>query len=205
MALVSIALQCPLWAVSGGDALGHINYDVEALPPENLRAGITDLRHTWYTIEDVQLRQMLTALLIDRFQLKFHRETRTGTIYLLQRSNKPLRLVLAERERRNEKDEIIDPGFGSIGLAGSWDISDMSMAQLANFTSDFVLHVPVLDETHLDGHFHYRSRAEVDRSQPGTHDSSFMAFISEMGLKLKKSQGPVESIVIDHVEEPTSN
>jgi len=37
---------------------------------------------------------MLQALLIDRFQLKFHRETKTGDVYLLEQSGKPLALHL---------------------------------------------------------------------------------------------------------------
>lgn len=204
--LVEIALNRPLWAISESDAsIEKVNYDLDAVPPENLRASVTNLKHTWYTIADERLRQMLTALLIERFQLRFHRETRIGTVYLLQRSNKPLRLVPSQRERRNEKGEDISPGFGSIGLAGNWDITDASMTQLANFASENILHVPVQDETHLDGYFHYRSPTDVDMSQPGVQESSFIGFVSEMGLRLKKSSGPVETIVIDHVEKPSEN
>lgn len=203
--LARIALNRPFWAISGGDAsIEKVNYDVEALPPENLRGGMTDLRHTWYTIDDPRLRQMLTALLIDRFHLEFHRETKVQTVYVLERSGKPLRLAPSEQERRDDRGELIDPGSGSIGLAGSWAM-DASMEQLANFASDFVLHAPVEDETHLEGYFHYRSPTSVDMSEPDAHGSSFMSFVSELGLHLKKSHGPVETIVIDHVERPSEN
>lgn len=204
--LVRIALNCPFWAISGDDgSIGKLNYDVQAIPPENMRSSITNLKHTWYTIDDPRLRQMLTALLVDRFHLKYHRETKTGTIYILERTNKPLRLIASGHERRDEKGELIDAGFGSIGLAGRWDITDASMAQLANFASDFILHAPVQDQTHLQGTFHYRSNTLVDMSDPDVHTSSFIGFISELGLRLKKSQGPVETIVIDHAEKPSEN
>ena len=203
--LARIALNCPFWAISGGDAaIEKVNYDVEAVPPESLRASITDLRHTWYTIDDPRLRQMLTALLIDRFHLQFHRETKIRTVYLLERNGKVLRLVRSEDERRDDKGELINPGSGSIGLAGSWAV-DASMKQLANFASDFILHAPVQDETHLEGYFHYRSPVTIDMSDPDASGTSFMSFISELGLRLKKSQGPVETIVIDHVERPSEN
>lgn len=204
--LARIALNQPFWAISGGDAwVEKTNYDVEAVPPENLYASITDLRHTWYTIDDPRLRQMLTALLIDRFHMQFHRETKIRAVYLLERSDRPLRLATSEHERRDDRGELIDTGFGSIGLAGNWDITDASMAQLANFASEFILHTPVKDATHLEGYFHYTSSMTVDMSEPDADASSFMAFISEVGLRLKKSQGPVETVVIDHAEKPSEN
>jgi len=203
--LAKIALNRPYWAISGGEAsMEKVNYDVEAVPPEGLRASLTDLRHTWYTIDDARLRQMLTALLVDRFHLEFHRETKIRTVYLLERSDKAPRLAPSEHVRRDDGGELVDPGFGSIGLAGSWAI-DASMKQLANFASEFVLHAPVEDQTHLEGYFHYRSSTTVDMSEPDAHGSSFMSFISELGLRLKKSQGPVETIVVDHAERPSEN
>lgn len=204
--LVGTAVHVSWFQISGSDASTEkILYDIEAVPPENLRASFTNLKHTWFGIEDERLRQMLTALLIDRFQLKFHREAKTRTVYLLQRGNRPFRLVASTRESKNENGEVIDPGFGSIGLAGNWALSDTSMAQLAKFAGEYILHAPVLDETHIDGYFDYRSPIAVDMSQPNVNESSFISFISEIGLRLKKSEGPVETIVIDHVESPSAN
>lgn len=49
-------------------------------------------------IDDPVLRQMLQALLIDRFQLKVHRESGSGDVYLLKRNDKPLALKPAKIE-----------------------------------------------------------------------------------------------------------
>ena len=88
-------------------------YAVEAKPPENSQPSITNLRHTWFDIEDVRLREMLQALLIDRFQLRFHRETKTGQIYLLEKSGKTLRL------RQPEVPSNAPIPFGRDTLIGS--------------------------------------------------------------------------------------
>lgn len=205
-ALICTALHASWWQVSGGDSSSEkLLYDLEGVPPEDLRASITNLKYTWYGIEDERLRQMLTALLVDRFQLRFHREMKTGTVFALRRGKKSLRLVPSERARRAEIGEVIDPGMGTIGAAGNWSMSDTSMAQLAKFASEYILHAPVLDETHLEGYFDYRSKTEVDMSNMESTDAAFPGFISEMGLQLKKSEGPIETIVIDHVEKPSPN
>jgi uncharacterized protein (TIGR03435 family) len=204
--LVETALRVPYWEISRGEAWTEKDlYDLEAVPPEDLRASISNLKYTWYGIEDERLRQMLTTLLVDRFQLRFHRETKTGTVYLLQRGKRTFRLAASERAKRAENGETIDRGIGTIGAAGNWGIYDTSMSQLAKFASDVILHAPVFDETHLEGYFDYRSPTEVDMSNIESTDAAFPSFISEMGLRLKKSQGPVETIVIDHAEKPSEN
>jgi uncharacterized protein (TIGR03435 family) len=82
-----------------------------------------------------------------------------------------------------------------------------TMPQLAKFASDHILNVPVLDRTELSGAFEYRQIVPDDEpaySGPG-HQGSFVNMISAIGLKLERSKGPVEVLVIDHAEKPTSN
>src|SRR6185503_12404742 len=88
--MVAAAFGLSYWQISGGDEwTGTDIYKVEAKPTE---ASIKNLRYTVFGIDDEHLREMLQALLIDRFQLRFHRETKTGDVYLLERSGKTLRL-----------------------------------------------------------------------------------------------------------------
>jgi uncharacterized protein (TIGR03435 family) len=73
-ALTAAAFRLSYWQISGGDGWTEKDdYNVEAKPPDNLRSSIKDLRYALFGIEDEHLREMLQALLIDRFQLKFHR------------------------------------------------------------------------------------------------------------------------------------
>jgi uncharacterized protein (TIGR03435 family) len=87
---------------------------------------------------------MLQALFIDRFQLKFHRETKTGDVYVLRRSGKALALRATEAPSANAELRT----FGSIGyVGGKWSMVATGMPQLAEFASMYILHAPVLDSS----------------------------------------------------------
>jgi uncharacterized protein (TIGR03435 family) len=203
--LVTVAFRLSYWQISGGDAwIGKNEYRVEAKPAENLRSSIKDFRYTNFDIEDEHLREMLQALVIGRFQLKFHRETRTGDVCLLERSGKTLRLVPLETASTGAGLSTESSSFGSIGYAGGiWNMSATSMPQLARFAGDFYLHAPVLDRTELSGLFHYRQRVPDMEPNYTENTGSFLYFISELGLKLERTKGPVEYLVIDHAAKPS--
>lgn len=205
--LIVTAFGLSYWQISGGDPwVQKDTYDVEGKPPKNLQSSI-DLRYTWWRIEDEHLREMLQALLIDRFKLKFHRETKTGTVYLLERSGKTLRLS-PTRSADLVVNAMAPAGHsGDIGFAGRWVVYNTSMAQLAKFASDVALHAPVLDRTELSGQFDYKEPeppADSDANRTDFTDN-FMRLIPELGLKFERTKGPVETFVIDHAEKPTPN
>jgi uncharacterized protein (TIGR03435 family) len=205
--LICSAFDVSGWQLAGGEKwMAEEQYDVVAKAPEDSKP--YDLRHTWYRLEDARLRQMLQALLIDRFQLKVHRETNTGQVYLLVKSGKTIPL------KPTDAPSAIHPrapeGLGSIGNAGdTWVIYNTSMRQLANFVGDFYLHRPVVDQTGLSGSYDFEWKmllSNPDEPDPilGSKDE-LMQFIQVMGLKLMPSAGPVETLVIDHAERPSPN
>ena len=202
--LVCMAFHIPGWELSGGEPwMLNDKYDVEAKPSADLQPAITNLRHTNWAIEDPRLREMLQSLLIDRFQLKFHRDTTTGKIYLLETNGKKSGLKPTDAPNHPFGGE----GFsGDIGFAGGrYVIYNTEMAQFAKFAADHILHAPVIDRTGLTGAFDYkepvsRPDAEVDYGNP-----PFMELVSEIGLKLTVARGPVESFVIDRAEKPSPN
>ena len=203
-ALVTTAFDLGFWQVSGGDAwVSNDIYFVEAKPPETLRTSIKTLRYTLFGIDDPILRQMLQALLIDRFQLKFHREIKTLDIYLLKRGEKELALNPARIPVGASESNL----FGSVGYAGGeWSIFSTTMPQLARFASTNILHALVLDQTALSGSFDYRQRQpDLDPQYSGDQTSSFKGFLSAAGLKLERSKGPVEMFVIDNAARATPN
>jgi uncharacterized protein (TIGR03435 family) len=76
---------------------------------------------------------------------------------------------------------------------------------------------PVLDKTGLTGTYDFPlnwsvysarpampSAATGDASEPDDATSIFGA-LKEIGLKLQPAAGPMETIVIDHVEKPSEN
>lgn len=202
--LISIAFNVSWWQISGGDQwIDKTEFNVEAKPPEAMRASLTDLRHSWYGIDDERLRQMLQALLIDRFQLKFHRQTKTGQVFLLEKSGKTIRLH-PTKDRSAEGNSSISLGLsGDIDyIDGRFSLHNTSMQQLAEFAGNVLTQSPVIDRTGLTGWFDYISLNQA--TQDDFHDS-FLSLIPEIGLKLTPSKGPIETLVIDHAEQPSPN
>jgi uncharacterized protein (TIGR03435 family) len=72
---------------------------------------------------------------------------------------------------------------------------------------------PVLDRTGLTGSFDFSLEwslapdpAQPPDSQPADTGPTFLEALQEqLGLKLKSARGPVDVLVIDHVEHPTEN
>jgi uncharacterized protein (TIGR03435 family) len=208
--LICTAFDLNYWQLKGGDAWTEKQmYDLEAKPPQTDPPTTYNVRHSNFTIADERLRLMLQTLLIERFQLKFHRDNATGQVFLLEKSGKSLPLTPTKEAYAKNYGE----GFsGDVGFAGNrWSMYNTSMAQFANFTSNF-LKQPVLDRTGLDGGFDFRWT--IEDADPNDHDaasfmntyqSSFPLFVQAAGLKLTKSTGPIETFVIDHADPPTPN
>jgi uncharacterized protein (TIGR03435 family) len=206
--LIQVAFEIPYWSMSGGEPwTARDEFDVEGKPPASAVAQIRGLRYSLFSIQDDSLRAMLQSLLIERFQLQFHRETKTGDVYLLRRSAGPLQLRPAEQPTPENPDPRNNKSFGSIGRGnGRYSIFATFMPDLARFASAFIIHTPVIDQTGLEGAFDYRQKSDFDATN-NVDDSlgPFRDFLSEAGLKLDRDKGPVETFVIDHAEKPSAN
>jgi uncharacterized protein (TIGR03435 family) len=67
---------------------------------------------------------------------------------------------------------------------------------------------PVLDKTGLTGKYDYKLEYAPDDSQSDADPagpSIFTAVQEQLGLKLDAAKGPVEIVVIDHIEKPSGN
>ena len=70
-----------------------------------------------------------------------------------------------------------------------------------------ILQRPVLDETGLSGSFDFKS-ALLDNDPKEEYQeivASILTSVEGIGLKLNSAKGPVETIVIDHIEQPSPN
>ena len=63
---------------------------------------------------------------------------------------------------------------------------------------------PVLDKTGLSGSFDFLVPYPSEDPRPDVI-SMILTTVQGLGLKLESSRGPVETIVIDHAEKPSSN
>jgi uncharacterized protein (TIGR03435 family) len=146
-------------------------------------------------------RRMLQSLLVERFGLKFRQDTTEGSVYLLTKNGKALKMTDA-------KDKNDFPWSGSVaGGAFSGDgmrASNESMEDLAHRLSGYMGR-PVLDRTDLRGSFDFETRYSSADGQRPDIVSMIVTCLNDIGLKLEPSRAPVPRIVIEQAERPTAN
>jgi uncharacterized protein (TIGR03435 family) len=196
--LVQEAFNVAEYQVSGGPQwIRETRYDIDARAQPG--SGASPSAKTRSAITEGQ-RQMLQALLKERFQLQWRRELRDGSVYLLVRTHKQLKLV--EAKNAGGSPWVGAPQGGMIVGSGIAGVS-VSMATLASRLSPY-LERPVLDRTGLQGSFDFR--VEYGSEEPGADiTSSILTSIQELGLKLESGKGPIETIVIESAERPAAN
>jgi uncharacterized protein (TIGR03435 family) len=177
---------------------------------------------------------MLQALLEDRFKLMFHRETRQLPVYELTVAKGGIKLERSKEGSciPYSVDALPPsapapgaprlnycgyPRSGVEGLNRTLDGVGVGMTVLANRLSPNYaaqLRRMVIDGTGLKGTFDVHLKWTVDAAAggvgPGISDDSpapsiFTALQEQLGLKLESAKGPVEVLVIDHVEKPSAN
>ena len=199
-------INAPGWAKS-------ISYDIEAkVAPEDVPA--------LKTLNREQREAMILDLLKQRFQLAYHRETRTLPEY---------NLVIAKggpklEEFKQTTDENGKPRGGRMMMSGSSVTAEgMDIPGFARLLANRVGH-PVVDKTGLTGKYSFKlnwANEPHDGERPGglSHDagpdsasapgdngpSIFTALQEQLGLKLEAEKGPVDVIVIDHLEQPAAD
>lgn len=195
-------LNLPDWGDSGHDV-----YDITAKIPAAPQPATLD-----------QVRRMLQSLLADRFQLKFHRETRDFPVYNLVVARTGSKLISAPGKPCDNLPGRAG-GDPNLPFLTSWD----RMPEILGMIADR----PVIDKTGYDGHFCTtdgqealfsldmrglmggRGRGAVDPPAPSDPDTAAPPLSVQVqqkwGLRLEPQKGPVDVIVIDHVSRPSAN
>ncbi len=205
--LICVAYGVGYWQLSGIEPwMEKDRFDFQAKPPQGEGIAPYNERHSNFGIEDERLRQMMQTMLADRFHLRLHRETATGTVSILEQSGKPLLLVPSQMKAAKMYGESWSGDIGAVGGKG-WSLYNTNMPQLAAFLGDIILHHPVIDKTGLDGSYDFHSATIMtdDDFKNDSVTSMFVPAVKEMGLKLTETKGPVDKFVIDHAEPPTEN
>jgi uncharacterized protein (TIGR03435 family) len=154
-------------------------------------------------------RAMLQALLVDRFQVKVHTETKTLPVYELVVVKDGPKFKESAPEGSPEDKSPNGVGRGSMTVQNT-DLTGhaIPLASLANMLTD-QLHRTVLDKTGLTGQYDLLLKWTADDATDASPDSStpsiFTALQEQLGLKLQSSKGPVDTLVVDHVEMPSEN
>jgi uncharacterized protein (TIGR03435 family) len=148
---------------------------------------------------------MLQSMLAERFKLAAHRETRQLNVYSLVMAKGGLKI------------KPVEQGAGRTSAGpGKLEAQGISFGKLADLLSRF-LDRPVMDATGVPGLFNFtlewrpedtrRLMEPGDSGQdPVAGPSIFTALEEQLGAKMEVRKGPVEILVIDHVERvPTEN
>jgi bla regulator protein blaR1 len=198
--LIETAYDVRSFQIEGAPRWADANeYDVDATPGTH-QQGAAASRLGWTNV-----RFQVQALLKDRFQLQLHPETRIAPIYspaIAKAGIKSSGLSATQSPQRG-----ITAGQGTmLGEAAS-------MTQLA-YKLSRLLQRPVVNNTALAGNYDFKLEWTPDLS-PSAPDgqpvetslgpSLFSALQQQLGLRLEATKGPMDVIVIDHVDKPSEN
>lgn len=174
-------------AGSKPDWLNRESYDVIAKASSPVSSG--------------QLKVMMQALLAERFQLKCHRETKEGPVYVLVPGNK-VKLVPATDEEIPEFNSLPVHTRRGDEIIFSYIEKKVSMAQLADWLSSRFRRL-VVDRSGMQGAFNFTLTITADQAM---EIEEFISAVQEqLGLKVESQRGPVENVIIEHIERPSEN
>jgi uncharacterized protein (TIGR03435 family) len=163
---------------------------------------------------------MLQALLEDRFKLKIHRDTKEVSVFLLTVAKGGVKLA----QTKDGSCVVIDPDHlpappkpgeprpnfcGNMSMPRNGSVTTLTghgltMEFLAGGPLSRWVGRPILDKTGLSGMYDIQIEFAPDEATDGAAPSIFAALL-KVGLKLEAGKGPVETLVIDHLERPTEN
>jgi uncharacterized protein (TIGR03435 family) len=172
------------------------------------------------------MRLLVRALLVERFKLAWHTEQHEGAVLALTVAT-PGRLgpeiaLHRQGEPCGQDPKFADIPCGSAGLVAASRPDRTRVAgraepieRLAAFLSNngfSGVDRAVIDRTGLDGQFDFSlefaipvASAETQPTVDVSGPSLATALREQLGLKLESTRGPVDVLVIDRVERPTSD
>jgi uncharacterized protein (TIGR03435 family) len=177
---------------------------------ESARYDVVGKAEKQLTPASTDVKQMVQGLLADRFQLKFHRETREISIYVLTVAKGGHKLKARTEGDGGRPTSML---FNGANLPAF----NTTIAMLAGGLQKLVLDRPIVDKTGLTGNFDFTLRWRPDGTQfggrggtlPAASDPDrvdiFTAIQEQLGLKLDATKGPGEVIVVDKAEKPSEN
>lgn len=198
--IIQWAYDLPQSRIVGGPSwLGSARWDIEAKTDSAL-----DMQKDYdHTAAWEQKRQMVQALLAERFHLAVHRETRELPIYNLVVAKDGPKFTPIKAD-----GTTINSSHGHIQIEGGANTVDVLAEQLAE-----VLGRVVVNTSGITGRYKVElTWTPDDRAAPPSSDdpansgpSIFTALQEQLGLKLESAKGPVQVLVIDNAQMASAN
>ena len=189
-ALIAFAFELQDFQLAGApDWSDRTFYDITARPAS--------------TVTRAQGREMLRTLLIKRFNLKFHRETRQLNGFALVRASSAQGLKTSNVDcevtvssARECRDSVVGDGY--IKIAGA------SMSSLIAVLLPEV-NAPIEDRMMLTGRLDIELRWSRDPAASAELPSIYTAIREQLGLKLEPQRVPGNVFVIESVQRPLAD
>lgn len=185
------------------DAYSVKTYQISALPDwaDSLLFSITAKAPGDDEVTQDQARVMLQALLAERFQLKFRRESKEMPVYRLIHPKTSKAFTPAGENETFSWKLTNEPGGILRSKATKESIGDF--VQLVGVSTDR----PVIDKTGIDGFIDYDIRIEQNgvKSNDDLNRAIVDAVIDQLGLKLESTKDKVDLLVIERAEKPGAN
>ena len=197
--LVGWAYDLKSWQIAGGPGWAGIQRDRSRLDDATARFDVASKAEGDAARSDAEFRQMLQALLAERFHVVSHRESRELPVY-----------VLVVDKNGSKLHESAAGAKGTLRMNGGGKItgSGGTITQLVNwFSNANGVERPLIDQTGLAGRYDFTLTwsnplaSAPDSSEP----SIFTAMPGQLGLRLEPRRMPLEVFVIDHAEMPDAN
>jgi uncharacterized protein (TIGR03435 family) len=226
--LVTAAFGIEKYQLSGGpNWLTSDRFDIDA----KMEASVADALQKLSADQRRTARQrMLQALLAERFKLTIRRETAELPVYSLVIAKNGSKLKQAtpgetyQNGLHDAEGHVRGAGTTMIGVnAGALTFTGQGVpvATLIKLMAPQVDRT-IVDKTGLAGNFDFFLQFTANQGsvvatgavpeaappspQPDTNAPYLLAAVQQqLGLKLESGKGPVEVIVIDHVERPSGN
>lgn len=189
--------------VVGPSWLDSSRYDIVAKGPDP-------------SVSNPEVWEMMRSLLRDRFQLKYHLETREMPIFALT-------VAKGGPKLQNPEDGRCGPAIQAGKVCNSVNflpfgigITNMPVGALVSGLARVMQDRPVVDKTGLTGKYDVSVRwmpagikpedlEQIPKELRPDDVSMFEAFERQAGLKLEAQRGPVQILVIDSIERPSEN
>jgi uncharacterized protein (TIGR03435 family) len=160
-----------------------------------------------------QRQAMMAAMLVERFHLKAHVEVKELPVYDLVVTKDGPKFKENPAPPPDPDDPKKSSSRGNTGINGhngniELTATAIPVAGLVGALSNQIDRT-VIDKTGLKGDYDFHMKFTSENSQPPLPDDAppllFTAIQEQLGLKLVASKGPVNTVVVDHVEQPTEN
>jgi len=198
--LLARAYNLPRARISGPDWMDTARYDLDArleleTTPENFRL-------------------MLQGLLVERFSVRLHRETRSSPVYLLSVAANGPRLTPARKapeyadasERKSAVQASLQKNLQALAArreaGGARSFRNFGLnGTVAKFAETLSSSTDreVIDLTQLEGQYQFELSWTPD-PDGGDEPSLFAAIQEQLGLKLQIAKKDLEFLIIEHAE-----